>query len=236
MLSFAINPTCNQAEENRFEIPFLSVAANEANNQAAPLQLCKITAGKFHNSNVASLTISSVSPATDQTTQFTEEQINAINISPKLLPEQMQKLRKFLRRQRHCFAYSIKELKKTTMAELKLELIDNAPIVNVRNFRRGPAEEAIMKAKVQELQKANLIEECSSPYNSPAFLQPKGNPKSPADYRFLQDMRKINEICKKVSATLPDIDVIINDLAGHKYVTVLDLSNGYYCLPISKDN
>ena len=69
-----------------------------------------------------------------------------------------------------------------------------------------------------------LIKDSTSPWASPVVLVMKKNEKK----RFCVDYRKLNTITKKDSYPLPQIDELLDSLAGATYFSTLDLMSGYW--------
>lgn len=55
------------------------------------------------------------------------------------------------------------------------------------------------------------------------------------DYRLCIDYRKLNTITVKDRYPLPNIEDLINKLGGYKYFCGLDMKQGYYQIPLTKD-
>jgi hypothetical protein len=53
-------------------------------------------------------------------------------------------------------------------------------------------------------------------------------------FRFVIDMRKLNEITKKDSYPLPRIDQTLDALGGAKFLSVVDAARGYFQVPLKK--
>ena len=73
-----------------------------------------------------------------------------------------------------------------------------------------------------------LITPCHSPYSAPAMLVPKKNGK----LRLLIDYRKLNEQTTKSCWPMPSIEEIFDTLQRSAYLTTIDMSCGFYQLPM----
>ena len=73
-----------------------------------------------------------------------------------------------------------------------------------------------------------LITPCHSPYSAPAMLVPKKNGK----LRLVIDYRKLNEHTIKSCWPIPSIEEISDTLQGSTYFTTIDISWGFYQLPM----
>lgn len=127
------------------------------------------------------------------------------------------------------FTSKIQDLGCTTAAELKIDLIDDRP-VTYKPYRMNPAGKEKVREIVNELLEANIIRESSSPFSSPVILVQKKN----GEQRLCIDYRKLNEKVKQDRFPLPRIDDQLDRLQGHKYFTTLDLTSGYYQVPVEE--
>ena len=85
-----------------------------------------------------------------------------------------------------------------------------------------------VEVQTQEMLENGVIRRSSSPWSFPVLLVKKKD----GTLRFCVDFRKLNEITKKDSYTLPRIDEILDSLGGMKYFSTLDLASGYWQIPI----
>lgn len=77
---------------------------------------------------------------------------------------------------------------------------------------------------MQELLTVGLITPSTSPYASPVLLVQKKD----GTWCFCVDYRKLNDITIKNRFPMPIIDEILDELAGTKYFTKLDMRAGYH--------
>ena len=68
----------------------------------------------------------------------------------------------------------------------------------------------------------------ASPWTAGTFIQPKKT----GDIRVLTDFRKLNEYIVRKPHPLPKISELLQKLEGFKYATAIDLSMGYYHIPL----
>ncbi|MGL5708984.1 MAG: reverse transcriptase domain-containing protein, partial [Aeromonas sp.] len=79
---------------------------------------------------------------------------------------------------------------------------------------------------------AGIIEEATSPFNSPVVMVKKTNGK----YRFCVDFRKLNDITINLAVHVPSVSEVFDQLQGSKIFTVLDLRSGYWQVPIREED
>ena len=69
-----------------------------------------------------------------------------------------------------------------------------------------------------------------SKWATPTFVQPKKT----GDVRILTDFRRLNAVLQRKPFPLPKISDLLQKLSGFKYATAIDLSMGYYHIPLDE--
>ena len=85
-----------------------------------------------------------------------------------------------------------------------------------------------LNGKIHAFMTKELITPCHSPYSAPAMLVPKKNGK----LRLVIDYRKLNKLTIKSCWPIPSIEEIFDTLQGSAYFTTIDISWGFYQLPM----
>ena len=97
--------------------------------------------------------------------------------------------------------------------------------------RRVPmALEDKVEKMVHELASKGIIQPSESAWNAPLVIVPKKN----GDIRLTVDYRKLNSITKRPIFPIPDTRHLLDTLHGSAYFTTLDLSSGYYNVPMAE--
>lgn len=182
---------------------------------------------KESNSSVQTVDVNRIEKGLDgaNNSLIDETMINVnddIGINDKL------KLIMLLNEYRDCFAFSVKELGCVNNSEMDIKLKDPTPVV-YRPYRLPHSEREVVRSIVQELEESGIVQQSSSEYASPILLVKKKT----GDYRLCIDFRTLNKRTVKEHYPLPRIDDQIDDLAGNKFYTTLDLASGYYQIPMS---
>lgn len=119
----------------------------------------------------------------------------------------------------------------TDVLEHKIRLADDTP-VKQRYRPRNPAMQAIVDRELNKMMAEGVVEPSNSPWSSPIVVVPKKNGES----RFCVDLRQVNERSIKDSYPLPYISAILDKLRQARYITTLDLKNGYWQVPLHPDS
>ena len=113
-----------------------------------------------------------------------------------------------------------------------IELQEGIKPVRQRYYSVPHAFERPMKKEIQRMVAIGVLEKLlhddDSPWASPSFCQAKKT----GDIRILTDFRKMNAAIQRKPFPLPRIGETIQRLQKFKSATALDLSQGYYSIPI----
>ena len=73
---------------------------------------------------------------------------------------------------------------------------------------------------VKDTEIQEMIEPSISPYSSPGVLFPKKD----GSVRFCIDFRKVNKVTEFDAEPMPNMEEVVNEMSGHKFITKMDLS------------
>lgn len=102
-------------------------------------------------------------------------------------------------------------------------LPDSAP-VNSRPYRYSPQQKDEIERQVSEMMAASLVTPSMSPFASPVLLVKKKD----GTWRFCVDYRRLNNISVKSKFPMPVVDELLDELAGTRWFSKLDLKAGYH--------
>ena len=145
-------------------------------------------------------------------------------INEKLNPQQTESLRKMLRENEDIFSNVPKV---TNLLEHSITLITDQPIRS-KPYPVPLSLRHVIRKEIQDMLDLGVIEPSTSPYASPIVLVKKKD----KSIRFCVDYRKLNKLClfDPMPTSLPD--QLYAKLSSHKIFSKLDLSKGYWQIPI----
>jgi hypothetical protein len=89
------------------------------------------------------------------------------------------------------------------------------------------------KKEVERLTKIRVLEKShDSEWAAPTFIQPKKT----GDVRILTDFRRLNAVLQRKLFPLPKISDLLQRLSGFRYAMAIDLSMGYYHIPLDDES
>ena len=149
----------------------------------------------------------------------------------KLEPKQSEALQSFLQEQQEVFASTVKDIGTTHVTEHVVDTADARPIKQLP--RRLPqALKPVVDKQVNEMLETGIIRQSNSPWASPIVLVRKKD----GNWRFCIDFRKVNDLTVKDAYPLPQVNEIVDSLNGQKYFSTLDLTSGYWQVPVEQES
>ena len=171
-------------------------------------------------------TTSGYIPADTDRTHETRSRTDRIPLT--LTADEEHKLNKFLARQLPLF----EKIKGTTpLIQHEIRLTETEPIKQ-RYQPQNPRMQAVINEEVDRMLADGIIEPSRSPWSSPVVIAKKkdGAP------RFCINFKKINDISRKDAYPLPFINAILDKLRRAKYISSIDLKQGYWQIPLTEDS
>lgn len=131
--------------------------------------------------------------------------------------------------QQNCDVFSTNpvDLGRTNLIKHNIHTSSESPL-RQKAYRTSPVLREEIHKQVQKLLDADLIEPSHSPWASPVILVRKKD----GSYRFCIDYRRLNSITVKDAHPLPRVDDSLDALAGATLFSTLDLSSGYWQIPM----
>lgn len=153
------------------------------------------------------------------------------NYGKQLSESEVLILKDLLKRYEHCFSNNLHDLGFTNVETMRIELNDSQPVV-YRPYRLSYPERELVRSMVREMIDADIVCESKSSYASPVLLVKKKT----GDKRLCVDYRALNNKTRKEHYPLPLIDDQLDRLAGNSLFISLDLSSGYYQIPMAEES
>lgn len=163
----------------------------------------------------------------------------------ELTPQQVTQLQELIDEYRDLGLFSKHD---TDLGLLVPEVADKLPFKinvtkefqhNISPYRMSEAEKVWFDDAVPKLHDADVVEPAldnegtPSPYASSPWIV---NKKEPDSFRFTVDFREVNAHTMRDAYPLPDPAKCLNSFAGSRYFTALDLTSGYWQIPIHPDS
>ncbi|GFV34084.1 retrovirus-related Pol polyprotein from transposon 297 [Trichonephila clavipes] len=155
-----------------------------------------------------------------------EDVIQASELNKHLHDKQMDQLRELLNKYSKCFSNNPGL---TNLVEHEIQLVSDQP-VRTKPYRMSHRQNEILKNEINRMLKLGIIEVGESDYMSPMSLVEVAG-KEP---RPCIDYRKLIGIIRTEYFPLPNIEERVEKVSAAKFITVLDLSKGYWQIPLSK--
>ena len=146
----------------------------------------------------------------------------------KLSSEEKDKLKQVLHSHPTLFGGGLGEL---NVKPIHLEVKEGAKPFHGNSHPIPKAYKVTTKKEIDHLEKIGVLEKNKdSPWAAPTFIQPKKT----GDVRVLTDFRRVNAVLKRHPYPLPKIADILYELEGFRYATAINLSMGYYHIPLDE--
>ncbi|KAL0173155.1 hypothetical protein M9458_033466, partial [Cirrhinus mrigala] len=104
-------------------------------------------------------------------------------------------------------------------------------IIRQRTYRVPEARRQAIEEEIQKMLKLGVIEPSRSPWSSPIVLVPKPD----GTLQFCNDYRRLNEVSDFDSYPMPRVDELLERLGRARYITTLDLTKGYWQVPLTAE-
>ena len=145
--------------------------------------------------------------------------------------EQEDQLAELLTRYQAVFSKNDQDIGRTELVYHSKPTKEGTRPIRQPPHRLGPHKEQEAERQVQDLLARGMIEPANGAWSSPVVLVRKKD----QSWRFCVDYRKLNAVTLQDAYPLPRIDESLDALAGSKYFSTLDLTSGYWQIPLDAD-
>jgi hypothetical protein len=129
------------------------------------------------------------------------------------------------------------QLTATNATKHSITVIPGTTPIHTRPYRLPEAQKAEIEKQVEMLVGEGIIEESSSPWNSPLLIVPKkADASGEKKWRIVVDFRKLNEKTIGNAYPLPDITEILDQLGQSKYFSCIDMVMGYHQIELNPED
>ncbi|KAL1132388.1 hypothetical protein AAG570_010343 [Ranatra chinensis] len=125
-------------------------------------------------------------------------------------------------------------LKVCPWAKHYIPLVESGPVYK-KPYRYPHAMREEIRGQLDEMLKAGIIRHSASPFSSPLWVVPKGDPgEGKQRYRVVVDYRDLNRKTEPEFYPLPRIEDVLDMLAGATIFSVVDLKSGYHQIEVAE--
>lgn len=117
----------------------------------------------------------------------------------------------------------------TNLAQHTVHLKTDEPI-HSRPYPIPQSMKETIRDEVKTMLEMKVIEPSTSPYAAPVVIVPKKDGK----VRFCVDYRKLNSVTVIDNEPIPNIEEIMSEIGEAKYFSKIDLSKGYWQIPVDE--
>ena len=119
---------------------------------------------------------------------------------------------------------------RTSLCSHSIELQPDTKPIRLSPYRVNPHKAELIRRELDLMIDMGVIEESNSPWASPVVLVPKPD----GSIRFCTDFRRLNSVTVPDAYPMPRIDDLIDKVGRAKYLTKIDLSRGYWQVPMDQ--
>lgn len=152
----------------------------------------------------------------------------AVVVNDQLSTEKAAQLRRLVSEYEEMFS---NKPGRTQCAEISINTGDAKPVFTPP-YRLPHAQKPVLDKEIEDMLREGIISPSTSRWGSPMMLVDKKDGSS----RPVVDYRKVNKITVAEPYPMPRIDDTIDQMAGAAYISTLDLTKGYWQVPVAEDS
>jgi len=121
---------------------------------------------------------------------------------------------------------------RTNLCTHKIELQPGTKPIRLAPYRANPQKTELIQKELDLMIQMGVIEGSNSPWAAPVVIVPKPD----GSARFCNDFRRLNNVTVPDAYPMPRIDDLIDKVGRAKFITKLDLSRGYWQVPMDEES
>lgn len=126
------------------------------------------------------------------------------------------------------------KLSATNATKHSITVVPGTAPINTKPYRLPESQKAEIEKQIDKLLHEGIVEESTSPWNSPLLVVPKKvDASGERKWRIVVDYRKLNEKTVGNAYPLPDITEILDQLGQSKYFSCIDMVMGYHQIELN---
>ena len=153
-------------------------------------------------------------------------------VNPVEFTKALPKLLTLLNRYRSAIALSEEPLGRTYLITHHINLKPGVHPLYIPAYRLPHSQRATVDKAVQEMLEQGVIEESTSPWNSPLLLVPKQD----GTWRPCIDFRQLNKVTVPDRFPIPVLSDLLRSLGRNKVFSTLDLLSGFWQVPLDSES
>ena len=182
---------------------------------------------KWHPPSAVSFTTKEVQDDDDDLELSYNEEEDMPLLNKDLTPEQSQELQYLLREFSDVLR---KDPGRTTITEHRIDT-GLAPPIRLPPYRLPHAYHQTVLEELKQMEQDGIIERSSSEWAAPIVLVKKKD----GTLRMCVDYQRLNVVSRVDAYPMPRVDDLIDRLGKAKFIITLDLSRGYWQVPVRED-
>ena len=155
-----------------------------------------------------------------------------VKLSKNLSEQEVTKLQDLMNKYTHIFS----DKPKTTNVTTHHIDVQGAEPIRQTPYRIPQAWKGEYETEIDRMIEEGIIIESSSEWASPVVLVPKKQDGKQTGIRVCIDFKKVNSLTKFDAYPLPRIEDLIENLGSANYISKLDLTKGYWQIPLSQES
>lgn len=148
-----------------------------------------------------------------------------VQFDPDLSPQQLQQAKELVDGNQDVFS-SLPGCTHLVEHEIRTQ---PGKTVNQKPYRVPEDRKKLIDEEVSKMLELNVIEESKSAWSSPIILTDKPD----NTVHLCNDLRKVNQVSEFDAYPMPRVDELIESLGNARFITTLDLTKGYWQVPLS---